>query len=309
MNKIQISSLTLVTIFITSIATAPQLSAATPPKQFNDKGHCIAVLSGTHTEGSGKNKKTVDDYTKRELLTYLETRVKIRESKLGSIEQLLNVTRANFNYYNGKEPTVRAAVDAVNAKKIESLDGLAADPALDFGQGSIPGRTLDMGAFENSYAHARGIITNARNVVKGDAGSTRANIIEAACASIFDARIFGELVPLAKRSYILSRVDILNLMNSGLNVSRQYAMASVYNAKKASDPAFDTDGAMVSSAGWGANPAYEQGVLGSIAAQAGGDAVALNGQLNQVADSILTKKDDLSSTFSDILGAQAEKKQ
>ncbi|MEK9196569.1 MAG: hypothetical protein AAB914_04330, partial [Patescibacteria group bacterium] len=116
------------------------------------------------------------------------------------------------------------------------------------------------------------------------------------------------VLPVAKRSYILSRVDILNLMNSGLNVSRQKAIAGVYNDKKASDPTFDSDGAISGSAGFTANPLAEQGALASIAQQAGGDAVALNGQLNTVADAIQEYDDDLKESLTDVLSAQVIKK-
>lgn len=304
-KTVQFSSFFVVSSFVVALLTT-NIASAAPIHVGADFVSCVEGMKARDSKGDSI-------FSNQQIKDYARDRIAKREAKLNEIDKLLTPTRNNYNYYNSKIPAVQTSIDAINAKRVESLGGIAHDPASDFTFASVPARTLDMGYFESVYANARSVIATARaeSAAAVPANNTnRYGFMHAACSVVWGAQVYNTVLPVAKRSYILSRVDVLNLMNSGLNVSRQQAIAGVYKDKKASDPTFDSDGAISGGAGFTANPLAEQGALASVAQQAGGDAVALNDQLNELADTILSYNDDgdLSETLSAVLSTPAVKK-
>lgn len=302
-KRIQIASFVVLSSFSVTLLMPTNASAA-PIKYGTDKASCIEGMKA-------RDSKNNPIFSNEQIKDYAAGRIAKREAKLNEIDKILAPTRANYNYYNAKVPVVQSAIDAINTKRTESLGGIAHDPASDFTFASVPGRTLDMNQFEAVYANARNVIAKAKIDNSGAANNAnRGEFMRAACSVIWDAQVYSTVLPVAKRSYILSRVDILNLMNSGLNVSRQKAIAGVYADKKASDPTFDANGAIAGEAGFTANPMAQQIALSQVATQAGGDSVALNGTLNQIADEILSYNEsgELSATLSSVLSTSVNKK-
>lgn len=290
-------------VLLISLVNPKSASAAISPGSSRD--NCIEGMKARDAKGN-------PIFSNAEIKAYGLKRVQVREARLNKIEStLLNTTRTNYNYYNSKVGSVQNAISAIDKKKVESLDGIAYDPAYNFSFSNVPARTLDMAYFESVFANARAVVTTAGTSLNSYQATNefRGRLMYHSCSAIHDAQVFNVVLPTAKRSYILSRVDILNLVNSGLNVSRQQTIAGVYKAKKAVDPNFDSDGAISSSAGFSANPLAEQGALGEVASQAGGDSVALNSRLDQIADSIINynSAEELGSTFSDVLSTPAVK--
>lgn len=305
MNK-SLPTILLVTVFTLSIAVfVPANVSAASISPGTDKNNCFEGMRARDSKGN-------PIFSNDRIKEYGLRRVQIREDRLNKIEKVLVTTRENYNYYNNKLPSVQKAIDTLNAKKAESLTGIASDPNSSFTFANVPSRTLDMGHFESVYANARNVVNASKQELTSRPADNknRGELMMAACSVIWDAQVFSVVLPTSKRSYVLSRADILNLMNSGLNVSRQNTIASVYTAKKASDPNFDKDSAISSSPGFIANPSAEQGALAEVVSQSGGDAVALNDRLNQIAETILAYNEsgELSATLSDVLSTSVNKK-
>ncbi|MEK9195958.1 MAG: hypothetical protein AAB914_01180, partial [Patescibacteria group bacterium] len=187
-KAVQLLSFFVVSSFFVTLLQPASVSAA-PIHMGSDKTSCIEGMKARDSRGD-------PIYSNQQIKDYADGRIAKREAKLNEIDKLLAPTRANYNYYNSKVPAVQSAIDAINTKRTESLDGIAHDSASDFTFASVPGRTLDMGSFEAVYANARNVIGAAKTANNHTANNTyRAGFMNAACSVIWDAQVYSMVLP------------------------------------------------------------------------------------------------------------------
>ena len=230
--------LSLAAVMLTVLTTSSTVFAAPavpPVSQLGDDATCQAKLVA-----NAKN------YDGDDLRAYLSKRLNTRDPTLSKTvngpKGLLPVAQKNYDAYAVKAQTISNRIDLINSIRDKSLNGLTSNPVYDFSIANVPPRQADLTNINQYNANAQPIIELAKQRLAAS-DSTRYALTRSICASIYGAQVFNLVLPEARKQYIQTRIDGLQL-NNGINQALYNSTKSVYEAKKAANVEYDMEGAI-----------------------------------------------------------------
>lgn len=239
-------SVVFMSVFVVSATSGPTAFAGSPPSagSMTTYDDCQTKLSQKHSDNS-------PFFTNAEIKAWGTDRVSARDASLDKYNTLRHAAVVKSDIYDkGKEglansysyPRTLHSVNSINHTKEKltaklSKYGVKADPQYDYTTANIPARLSSpaaIGDMNNKFNTARGYINDSKAALN-NSGSSRGQLINAGCRSVFLAQVYSSVYPAVKSQYILTRLDTI-LVQLAENQAQYNGILSIDSMKKSVKP-------------------------------------------------------------------------